>query len=146
MVHVVFMGLQNINDSFHFTLQRTNNLFLFMQNYLVINDRDGFWLWCVCLWVRWGVVGVGNLCYIGQFSLKNWGSIPPQVIGFAKNICVGGANMWLEKLIPKSWECIFNLCTYLLITLSLKIGKCIFTKWKIKIKSIWSKVLLIFLM
>ncbi len=39
------------------------------------------------------MVGVGNLCYIGQFSLKNWGSIPPQVIGFAKNICVGGANM-----------------------------------------------------
>jgi hypothetical protein len=36
----------------------------------------------------------------------------------------------IEKINPKSWECIFNFCTYLVITLSLKIGKCIFTKWK----------------
>jgi hypothetical protein len=30
----------------------------------------------------WGVVGAKNLCCIGQGSLKNWGSTPPQVIGF----------------------------------------------------------------
>ncbi len=45
---------------------------------------------CVC-----GLGGVwsGQETSIGEFSLKNWGSTPPQVIGFAKNICVGGANM-----------------------------------------------------
>jgi hypothetical protein len=35
----------------------------------LISNRDGF-CW-VCLWVRWGVVGVGNLCCIEQGSLKN---------------------------------------------------------------------------
>jgi hypothetical protein len=30
----------------------------------------------------WGAVGVGNFYYVGQGSLKNQGSTPPQVIGF----------------------------------------------------------------
>ncbi len=30
----------------------------------------------------WGVVGAGNLCYVGQGSLKNRGSTRQQLIGF----------------------------------------------------------------
>jgi hypothetical protein len=38
-----------------------------------------------CVRCMWGVVGVENLCYIGQGSLKNQGSNTPQIIGF-KNV------------------------------------------------------------
>jgi hypothetical protein len=49
-----------------------------------------------------------------------------------KNLCWWGKYV-IGKINSKSWECIFNLCTYLVITLSLKIDKCIFTKWNIYI-------------
>jgi hypothetical protein len=46
----------------------------------------------------------------------------------------------IEKINSKSWESIFNFCTYLVITLSLKIGQMI----KIKYISIWSKLFIFF--
>ncbi len=84
---------------------------------------------CVCGLggVYVGVIGVGNLCCIGQGSLKNWGSNPPKVIGFAKFSTLVGQFL-IGKINPKSRGCLPNLCTYLVINLSLKIRKCISTK------------------
>jgi len=51
-----------------------------------INNKHGFYfVGCVCglgeVYVGY-VVGVENLCCLGQGFLKNQGSIPLQVIGF----------------------------------------------------------------
>ncbi len=65
MVHVVFMGLQNLNESLHFALQRINNiLFLFMQNYLWSSSMIGMVFGygvCVC-----GLGGVYEGCGWGR--------------------------------------------------------------------------------
>jgi hypothetical protein len=71
MAPIFFLRLQNLNDNLHFALQRTNKLFfLFMQSYLWSSSMIGMasTMVVVCMW---GVVGAGNLCYIGQGSLKN---------------------------------------------------------------------------
>jgi len=39
---------------------------------------------CVFMGCMWGVVGPGNLCYIGQNHVKDWGSTPPRVISVFK--------------------------------------------------------------
>jgi hypothetical protein len=39
---------------------------------------------CVFMGCMRGVVGVGNLCYIGHSHVKDWCSTPPQVISVFK--------------------------------------------------------------
>ncbi len=47
---------------------------------------------CICgLGEVW--LGHETCVTLGMFFSKNWGSTTPQVIGFAKKIYVGGANM-----------------------------------------------------
>jgi hypothetical protein len=59
MVHVVFLGLQNLNDSFHFALQRTNNSF-FVHAELLMSSMIGMAFGCnVC------VCGLGGM-WFGQ--------------------------------------------------------------------------------
>ncbi len=82
-------------------------VFSFMQRLLVefINNRDGFWLWFVCLWVSRAVCGVwlGQETHValGRVFERTRGSIAPQIIGFAKKLCSNKASLWLKKLIPK---------------------------------------------
>jgi hypothetical protein len=72
----------------------------------------------------WGMKLV--LHWVGFF--KELGFNSPQVIGFAKKeLCWWGKSV-IENINSKTWEYVFNFCTYLMITLSLKIGKCIFAK------------------
>ncbi len=60
----------------------------------------------------WGVVEAWNLCYIGQSSLKNQGSTPPQVIGFLKHFLMllwgrsvtGRINSKKLGCIPNLWS------------------------------------------
>jgi len=63
----------------------------------LINNKDGFWLWFACLWVSWVVCGVwlGQKTHaaLGRVLEKTWGSIPPQIIGFAKKLCSNKASL-----------------------------------------------------
>ncbi len=56
-----------------------------------------------------GCAWVGNLCCIGQGSLKNRGSTPPQSYWFCKKFLHWWDKFVIEKINSKSWECIPNL-------------------------------------
>jgi hypothetical protein len=65
-------------------------VFSFMQRLLVelINNRDGFWLWFVCLWVSWVVCGV---C-LGQENHAALGRV--QGVQFPHKLLVLQKNMF----------------------------------------------------
>jgi hypothetical protein len=96
MVLNIFGGLQNLNDNLHLKELTT-------------------WSFCSCKGYLWGssivmtsscsvvVCGLGKVyvgCGWGKKLVLHWarffkklGSKPPQVIGFAKTFCIGGANL-----------------------------------------------------
>lgn len=68
MVHVVFLGLQNLNDSFHFAFQWTNN-FILVHVELLISSMIGMAFGCdVCVWGLGGVWLGQEICItLGKF-------------------------------------------------------------------------------
>jgi hypothetical protein len=68
----------------------------FMQKLLVelINNRDSFWLWFVCLWVSWVLCGV----WLGQETHatlervleRTWVQFPHKLLVLQKNYVLGG--------------------------------------------------------
>jgi hypothetical protein len=68
MVHVFFLGLQNLNDSFHFALQRTNNFF-FVHVKLLRSSMIGMGFGCdMCVCGLGGVwLGHETCVTLGRF-------------------------------------------------------------------------------
>jgi hypothetical protein len=135
MVLIVFLGLQNLNDSLHFALQITNNFFfLFMQNYLWSSSMKGMAShYGACICGLGGVyVGLGRklvLHWPGFFKEPRFNS--PTSDWFCKKFLHLWDKFVIGKINSKSWECIPNFCTYPtypMISLTLKTGKCISTK------------------